>query len=132
MQGKMIGVGFQFVILGAEEGSPRSQENSHGRSLFLNAGEPDGAPRHPFIVMEMPAPQIRKRCMGPEDLFGAPPGGSRRPLFPDAGRSDPGPEKGQLKPISVGGSRFHVPRIIPPLGAMIRVGAMVSGKVEIA
>jgi hypothetical protein len=41
-------------------------------------------------------------------------------------------KKGQLKPVLITVFRTQIARVIPPLGAIARVGAVVFGKFEVA
>jgi hypothetical protein len=41
-------------------------------------------------------------------------------------------EKGQLKSVLISGFRIQIARVIPPLGAIARVVAVVFGEFEIA
>ncbi len=72
--------------------------------------------------------QVADRRMAKKYLVTAPSGGRLRPGLLCIGRTDPAPKNGQLKtePVLVGS--LQVAGIVPPLGTISRVCAVIPGK----
>ena len=83
---------------------------------------------HPVSLPMAAAADIADRGMGQIDLVGAPGRGRIRPLSAIAGRLQPAAEKGQLKAEATVVAVGQVSRVIPPFGAVIRVGAVIGGE----
>src|SRR3954451_2976666 len=91
----------------------------------LGAGEAEGAALQALERTEAFALDVGEGEVGEVDLVRRPPRGALRRVW-----GERIPEEGELKAEAPPRRGRQVPRVVPPLGAELRVGAVVGGEVE--